>query len=339
MLICFLPLQIVAQNEADVTVKKDEISNYIQYADTAIAIKLNVNNEEEWFVLKGDDFEYDIRPNFSLGTSIGGSYKFLSGSYTFIPKFIPGNNDDELKGKSKARLFKFNLFFKKWGQQLALGQTKGYFLSNTSDFIPSWQDGDPYIQFPDLEVQFIRGNTFYKFNPDFSLKAISTQAEVQIKSAGTFIPALDYVYYNIDNKSNDTNQTSSQRSQNLEAVLELGYFYTFVVNRKWYAAVGLIPGIGYGTTKLTTRYPDENVITHYDNAVYRIKEAAGIGYNSLRFFSGCEFRLSQTIKNDNIPTVKLFSSRVNFQVFVGYRFAAPKFVKKTINYLEEKNPF
>ncbi len=334
-----LTFELNAQQHTDTALAKNKLENYIFYTDTFVNFKATVSSEDEWFVLKGDDFKYDIRPNFALGASIGVSYKFLSASFGFIPKFVPGNNDNNLKGKSKAFAFKLNMVFNKWGQQLAIGKTQGYFLANTSDFDASWQKDDPYIQFPDLKVQFFRGNTFYKFNTNYSIKAVATQSEIQIKSSGSFIPALDYSLYNIDNKSNDTTQKSSQRSQNFDVVLELGYFYTFVLNKKWYAAVGLVPGIGYGYTKLTTRYPDENFITHYDNVIYRIKEAAGLGYNTTRFFTGCEFRLSQSLRNDNVPAVKQVSSRLYFQVFAGYRFIAPKFLKKSVNYIEDKTHF
>lgn len=334
-----MTFELKAQKPTDTSVVKNKSDYYFIAIDTLINIKATVSSEDEWFVLKGDNFKYDIRPNFTLATSIGVSYRFLSGSYSYIPKFIPGNNDNNLKGKTKAFVFKLNTIFNKWGQQLAIGQTKGFFLANTSDFDPSWQQDDPYIQFPDLKVRFLRGNTFYKTNPNYSINAVATQSEIQLKSSGSFIPALDYSFYNIDNKSNDTAQKTSQRSQNFDVVLELGYFYSFVLNKKWYAAVGLVPGIGYGYTKLTTRYPEENLITNYDNIIYRIKEAAGLGYNSIRFFTGCEFRLSQSLRNDNLPTVKQVSSRLYFQVFAGYRFNAPKFLKKSVNYIEDKTHF
>ena len=334
-----MTIELNAQEQRDTFFYKTKLEDYIIHADTLVNFKFTVSSEDEWFVLKGDNFKYDIRPNFALGASIGVSYKFLSASFGFIPKFIPGNSDNDLKGKSRAFSFKLNLVFNKWGQQLAIGKTQGYFLANTADFDASWQKGDPYIQLPDLKVQFFRGNTFYKFNANYSIKAVSTQSEIQIKSSGSFIPALDYSLYNIDNKSNDTAQKTSQRSQNFDGVLELGYFYSFVFNKKWYVAVGLVPGIGYGNTKLTTRYPDENINTHYGNAIYRIKEAAGLGYNTTRFFTGCEFRLSQSLRNDNVPAVKQVSSRLFFQVFAGYRFIAPKFLKKSVNYMEDKTHF
>lgn len=339
LVLLMVPHQLFSQNEASVNIQGSKSSDYILNPDTLLNIKLNVNNEQEWFVIEGDDFRYDIRPNFSLGTSINASYRFLTVGVGFVPKAIPGNNDEETKGSTKALLFKLNVFHHNWGQQFAVGQVQGYYIANTSDFIPDWKSGDPYIQQPDLNVQFLRGTTFYKFNRNFSLQAISNQTEIQLKSAGSFIAGLDYSYYNIDNKSEDKSQQSSQRSQNIQVIAEVTYLYTFVLNSKWYIAAGLTPGIGVEATKLTTRFPEEQVVTNYDRAVYRLKGVSGIGYNSTRFYSGCEVRLGRSVKNDNISSVKQYSSRLNFQVFVGYRFNTPKIVKKTADYLDKINPF
>jgi hypothetical protein len=265
------------------------------------------------------------------------NYKFLSVSYSYIAKFIPGNNDDDLKGKTKGKSFGLNLNFNHWVQDLKYWRVKGFYIENSGNFKNPWIEGTiPYIQIPDLEVTSFSGSTSYKFNSNFSLKAISTQTEIQLKSAGSFIPGLLYSFYNIDNKS--SNQSSSQRSETYEILTNFGYYYTFVLNKNWYASAGISPSIGFSYTELLTRLPQEYINTHYSSAVYRINGKGGMGYNSERFFAGFEIAAYRSFKDDNSPAVKLTTTNNAFQVFLGYRFNAPKKFKELVEKVETKIP-
>ena len=90
--------------------------------------------------------------------------------------------------------------------------------------------------------------------------------------------------YFIDNKSDDPNQTSSQQSNTYEAVINLGYYYTFVIGKRFYIS------------------------------------------------------LAQSTRNDHETTVQQNATRTYFQVFTGYRFIAPRFIKKSTILIEEKIP-
>jgi len=196
----------------------------------------------------------------------------------------------------------------------------------------------PCILFPDLKITSFQGSTSYKFNPNFSLKAISTQTEIQLKSAGSFIPGIHYSYYIIDNKSNSELQQSSQRSNTFEVILNAGYYYTFVLNKTWYASIGLTPGFGINYTNLLTRLPDENNRTNYFNGVFRINSKTGIGYNSERFFGDAEIGAYRSFRNDYNSTITIATTSITYQIFIGYRFKAPKFLKNTVDKIQDKIP-
>jgi hypothetical protein len=170
------------------------------------------------------------------------------------------------------------------------------------------------------------------------VKALNTQTEIQLKSCGSLIPSLSYTYFLTDNKSNDTIQKSSQKSNNYEAVLNLGYYYTFVIGKRVYISLGVAPGCGASYTHLVTSFPEEKIYTDYFSAVFRMQERAGVGYNSSKFFAGADISMVQSVRNDNTTAVQLNASRTYFQVFIGYRFTAPRFVKKNTLLLEEKLP-
>jgi hypothetical protein len=74
-------------------------------------------------------------------------------------------------------------------QDLQALHVKGFYLYNTGYYDKDWQQGiDPYTQFPELDVVALRGSTGYKFNENYSLKSLSSQTEIQLKSCGSFFP-------------------------------------------------------------------------------------------------------------------------------------------------------
>ena len=169
-----LPVLGYPQPQADTDTIKPISPVYIARVDTIINLKLNVNSEFEQFEVKGDNFFYDIRPNITLSSRIAFSYRFISFGIGFKPKFIPGNNDNDLQGKTRTLSFGINLQSKHWLQDLQFGYVTGFYLHNTADYAPTpdWEKGsDPYIMFPDLKVVVLRGSTGYKFIHNFLLNA------------------------------------------------------------------------------------------------------------------------------------------------------------------------
>jgi hypothetical protein len=326
---------------SEISASYEKPSAYIDKVDTIISVKLNVNSEYEQFEVHGSNFYYDIRPNISLSTKISFSYRFISFGIGFKPKIIPGNNDNDMEGKTRTLSFGLNILTSHWMQDLQFGYVTGFYLHNTGDYppTPDWTKGeDPYIQFPDLKVAVLRGSTGYKLNKNFSLKSISSKTEIQLKSCGSFIPYLVYEYFEIDNQSDDPNQHSSQRTNNFDALASLGYFYTFVIKSKYYASLGLVPGFGFQHTNLLTRLPEENVTTKYTDPLFRLQEKAGIGYNSRKFYTGAELSMAQSSHSQGNTSVQEKATRIFFQVFVGYRFNAPKFLKHETDVVKNMAP-
>jgi hypothetical protein len=318
--------RLTAQNNSDTTRHNIPTSGYIEKMDTIISLRLSVNSEYERFTLSVNDDFYDLRPNISLSSKISVNYRYISFSFGFTPKFIPGNNDNDLKGKTTAFSMGLNLSGKHVLQDLQALHVKGFYLYNTGDYDTDWQKGvDPYIQFPDLDVVALRGSTGYKFNENFSLKSLSSQTEIQLKSCGSFFPLLIYKHYIIDDKA--SNQQSNQRSENLNALASIGYAYTFVINSMFYGSLGITSGVGIHYTKLLTRMPEGNLTTYYTDPLFRFQEKISMGYNSRKLFTGLETSFAQRIHNQADNTIHEKGIRTFFQVFIGYRFTAPWFIK------------
>ncbi len=310
-------------------------NNFIEKMDKYLAIKVSIDNDFESFEVKSDPFSTEISPNVQHSLNLAFNYRFLSFSIGFTPKFFPGNNDDNLKGKTNASSYNLNLFFSHWLQGLTFNSVKGYYLANTSDFVPDWKEKrDGYIRFPDLIYHGFHGFTAYKFNSDFSFKALNDQTERQLKSSGSLIAGLNYNYYIVDDKTKLTGQNSSQKSNNLEVLISGGYFYTFVFENNFYASIGAIPGAGLIYTKLLTRVPEGNFRNSYSNPIYRLEIQTAIGYNSSRFFSGLQFSLSRSWYNENNTSTIIIDQQLAYHLFMGYRFDAPVFLKKIVDKTE-----
>lgn len=333
------PQIVLSQDKQDSVLKTVKDVVYIARMDTVISVRLNLNNEHERFILQGSDFKYDIRPNIYFSNRLSVNYRIISLGFGFTLRFIPGNNGNELQGKTKAFFLRLNINTSHWLQELQFGRIKGFYLYNTGDYIMDWNKGtDPYIQFPELKVIAVRGATSYKVSQKFSVKALNTQTEIQLKSCGSLIPSCSYSYYLIDNKSSDTSQTSSQKSNTYEFVVNLGYYFTFVISKRFYISLGASPGCGASYTHLVTRFPQENNYTDYFSPVFRLQERAGVGYNSRKFFAGADISMVQSTRDDHESSVQQNATRSYFQVFIGYRFTAPRFVKKNTMLIEEKLP-
>jgi hypothetical protein len=170
------------------------------------------------------------------------------------------------------------------------------------------------------------------------VKSISSKTEIQLKSCGSFIPVLSYDYYELDNKSDDPAQTSSQFSSNFDMVASLGYMHTFVIKSKFYASAGLFGGAGFHHTSLLTRMPTEELHDKHTDPLFRAQERIGVGYNSRKFFAGAELYSSQSTYSESNNAVQVSAMRTSFQIFAGYRFNAPKFLKHETDVVKNMAP-
>ncbi|RFM26908.1 DUF4421 family protein [Deminuibacter soli] len=304
-------------------------SNWIEKYKDWIVLKLALENSAEFFSVNTDAFDYVFQPNPAELFRTYFSYRYISFYLTYIPHFLPGNNDDAEKGRTTGLGLGFGFNSHQWFTNADFSFTKGYYLENTKDFVPGWQPGDPYYQAHKLQVTSLGGSTGYNTNPRLSLAAVYGQTERQLKSAGAFLPVLSYRYFIINNK--DTGIT--QKTNNFQLLLGAGYHHTFVVSKSLYLFGSFIPSFGYIDTRLLTRFREGNEITNRLSPVYQWEAKAGLGYNGRRFFSGLYLTANSSKHSQGLTTAVDQDGRVFLQLFAGYRFAAPKFLKRAVDKL------
>lgn len=334
LLLLLLPLLLLATTDTIPSgVKKGAIESMAEL----LTIKLTHSTDVEEIEVNTPGTDIQLSPNSESATRLGFSYRFISFGIRFVPRFIDGNNDNAEKGKSRSTGFGLNLNFRHLLQELSYNRTKGYYLENTNEFVPGWKDRDAYIQFPDLVTTQIDGMTAWNFNSDFSVNAISTQSERQLRSAGSFIPVLFYKYAVHDNKADIAPGSYTQKSNSFEVLLGAGYHYNFVMKEKFYLAMGLTPAAGYVFNRITNRYTDRTEKGNQTNFIFRIDGRAGLGYNSRRIFAGAYLRLSAAAYRQQGTSVVTANDNAIFQVTVGYRLNAPVWLRNTVQRIVSKS--
>jgi len=154
---------------------------WIERMKNHFGLKLSLDNNYETFMVDTETNDISLYPNISNVIQLGLSYRFLRIGIGYAPRFLPGNGDEDIKGKTRSFYFTTYIFTRHWFQELEYSTVQGYYLKNTADHIP-WVEGDPYIQLPDLHYSGISGVTGYNLNPRLSLRSISLQTERQLKA-------------------------------------------------------------------------------------------------------------------------------------------------------------
>jgi len=316
-----------------ISAQNDSINNEVISYDDKIMLRLNIDTNTDEFVISSR--ELGIKPKLALNnqinTSFGFDYKIISASFSFAPKFFPGNNN-ELKGKSSYTNFNFRLFPKNIIQTFSYKNSKGYYISNTRDFVSDWQkDRDPYLIFPNLRIQSFGGSTSYIFNEDFSLKGIYYQKEWQKNSSGSFVPSFNYEYVIFSDKQDEI----KSREKHLDLSVDLGYHYNFVVTKN----INIAPFAYAGLGKKWSNYKDDVQQDEIEKANYFTQNfGAGLhlGYNSEKIFFGSKFNYAGNHYKDDGSNVIQNDFYVLF--FFGYRLNPPAKVKKFYDKIQDKIP-
>jgi len=316
-------------------------SLYIKEYHKQLNINFNISNEFSSYRIPIDGFDGLVKPNIHLRYALDFNYSFATLRLGLRTK---GSKESrEQKGESDYLRVRLQFIFKNWAHSWQFNRIEGYYLSNSDALLDS--DSSNKVTFPDMTSYIFYGESYRKLNPRYSIKAISAQTEAQIKSAGTWMPRLDYWYYFIDGSGNYTLpdgtdvQRESYDSLNGFSVLSFwGYHYTFV-HKQFYLNAYLDLGVGYDYT-YRKLYENKAAIgsSKENNFVYGTKSGLNIGYNSSSFFFGGRVSSSVIKYAGSNVNNRLLSNNISFNVFIGHRFKAPKKVTQGVNFIEKNVP-
>ena len=310
-------------------------SNFISYFDR-ILIKANVSTQSDQYTLietQGPGLQ--LRTNNEFKTFLSLDYEFIGFSYGFSPKLLNANNDDYLKGRSSLTDFKLQLLPGQWLQTLGFRKTRGYYIENTGDFVAGWQKNkDPYVQLESLTTRQWSGSTSFVFNKDFSFKNLLYQTQWQKRSAGSVVPTL---YYDHSRFAFDYLGTAAeQRDVNLR--LGLGYYYTFIIARRFFVSPNLVPAAGISFSK--SRTTEHNLVSTERKEYYTgfLDGGLKIGFNSAKWVVGAGLNFNANWYREDTENM-VANSRLFGIVYLGYRFNTPKFITDTYKAVMSLVPF
>lgn len=201
-----------------------------------------------------DALNYKVAPAPRLGLGIAYRWFSLSGS------LIKLNNSEEIKKGTTNQLdFQWNFYLRSITADLRVQKYQGYFLKN-SKTISNWEETNTKLyQRDDLITSSFGGTVRYNFNyRKYSTRAIFSQTERQLKSAGSFSLGIRW---NILNVISDSSIIPSKLINNFEDFelnqlsfedigIGAGYGYTFV-SGKWFLNIGAMGFIVNQNIQLT----------------------------------------------------------------------------------------
>lgn len=308
------------------------------YADQ-VMVRVNFDtNIEKYIFTEGPEEnakETSLSINNKTRASLSLDYRIISATLSFAPNFLPGNSDDDVKGRSSYTDIRFRFFPKKFIQTVYYKNVKGFYIDNMKDLYPGWQEGrDPYLKFPDLRVQSFGGSTAYVLKNDFSLKSTYTQGEWQSVSRGSWVPIVDYdlsIFRDVID-----GQKSKEYQYNIGA--SMGYFYNWIISKKINVSPHVSFGIG-GMFSNSRSYERDGSVTKENTQYMTVRFSSGlhIGYNTDRFLFGGKFNINaQAYEEKENQTVQ--SNSMFGLLYIGYRFAPPRAVKNTYDAVQKKIP-
>ncbi len=326
LLLLLAPLWAFGQLDTEIDSK-----GYFVKMNNTLNLRFDLDNDVRSFEFDSGEQKYSILPNTNLRMAIAYNYRFITLKVGFSPKFLAAG-DTQDKGKTSIFRLTLDMFFKDFYQTFDYDQTKGYYVDGVNGGIPGSTGGGEYLLLPDLRSLTITGITRYRFNENYSFKALVNQTEIQIKSAGSFVPELRYGYWQIKQPS------GIEDIESFYILANAGYYYTYVLSKNWYANLGLSTGFGIEFNKVDTRIDGFESTERTTSGVFDLNTQIGIGYNSRRLHAGTALIGSAITRNDE-SVIQFDNVRGYFKIFVGYRFDPPRFLVSAMDWVESKNPF
>ncbi|MEK6827896.1 MAG: DUF4421 family protein, partial [Nanoarchaeota archaeon] len=108
--------------------------------------------------------------------------------------------------------------------------------------------------------------------------------------------------------------------------ISVGYIYTFVIKKRWYATISFNPGLSvmqyYSRTIVpdsAANLPDSVYYSSKGNIASKLQTRIAFGYNTDRWYGGMAF-MGDSFSQDNKSSAQVDYSFGSFRLFIGRRF-------------------
>ena len=168
-------------------------------------------------------------------------------------------------------------------------------------------------------------STYYFSNhKKFSYRAAFVRNEIQLKGAGSPIFGL---YYRLSASGTNGKGIIPEEFVDLKSKFDvygfvgnnygisLGYTYTFVIWKKIFINLTIVPGLGGEDIKIYTK---DETKTPRDKITARLLTRSALGYEHKYFYLGLS--LLNISNNINYDDVEISMTSTKFRIYVGKRF-------------------
>lgn len=294
-----------------------------------IILKSFITSDVANFQFRSTDGQrtFDLVPaaEYLLGFSV--DYKWIALEASFSPAFMQADGIEDLSNSSSYKL-SLNFFYTdRIRQELSYTNLVG-FINNNSE--TGAIEGLRLLN--NLEMQTFKGSTYYIANKNFSFRSHYAQTERQLRSAGSLIPKLTYSYsITSPNLETSIEAINTVKLKSFDLFFQLGYLYTFVTKQKWFATIGVHPGVGYNSSKYEYRDQSNQL---FNNTTFAFDSELKFGYNAYRWFFGVggNWRNYNLLNNEDN---QISRDNAYFQIYAGFRFNDNKPMRKFFGWFEE----
>jgi hypothetical protein len=259
-----------------------------------LSVRIYGINKYSSFEIKENENDQDVNytPNSNLNLGFGFSYKWFGLGLAFNFPFI--NNDNDIYGTTKRFDAQTSIFTSYLSADIYMQSYKGFYIENPESYLTGWKPEMPYPQRPDIQTLSFGGNCIYHFNhKKYSARATYVQTELQKKSAGSFLLGGFFTVYGI---TGDSSLIPYELKEEFEPELHFykvnvsgvgvafGYSHTFVMWKKLYFSLTLVPGVA--VQKYKTAYQIDVEDREGSIIAGRFMVRTAIVYNSVKSYGG-----------------------------------------------------
>jgi len=317
---------------------KAPVSDYILKLDTLIHLETGFKRRITTYRLfYPNNFKLYLSPNVTNTFTYGGSYRFIDAGGSFSTRLFNGGQNGNKKGKTTENTFGAGFALKKFYLRGDISSTKGFYLENSAELGIAKPD-TPYYLFPGFTASQLSLQLRYNPNPRFSLSALNSGTEVQLKSAWSVIPVFHTALFLFEDKEDLNLGVENESTSSLDLNLIVPFAATWAVSRRVYFSGAAGPSIGvdifksvsYNISRVLERTKGTSLSTGY-------VVQGSAGYNGDHLYAGLDtyFRnYGHRIENLDRMNKRYFS----FNFYIGWRLKAPRWTKKTVDWINKTSP-
>lgn len=266
-----------------------------------------------------------FNPHTEPGIGIAAFYKWFG--FGLALRMPTPESDADKYGTSSEIDLRLNAYGSWINGELAFASYQGFYLSNTGELQENFGNNDPYLQRADLNIRTISAIIYLVPNyKNHSFRAAYIQNESQKQGSGSLViaPAFQFFRLNADSSLMPVEyeqaydvfeQDRVARGRFASVGVFAGYSYTFVLFKKAYLNLGLMPG---AFIQYYNYQSDQSHFTR-NNAYLLWTTRFAAGYNGNKWFMGMGGVTG--FNNANIPfkDTGLSLGMQQFRAWIGMR--------------------